>query len=1264
MTRSWMAWLAGWTSVVMALVACSDDSVVQSTGGGEDTHEPGSVTVAFLSPSTGEVFEATGPGADIVAEFQVLGLDLVEGGPYLSVTLDGTEVGTLVATKTFTYASVPIGTHTLGVQALRGEGNPYPGAEYADEISVEVKAKAAPECTTDAECASKAQGVCQSATCDTDAGVCHVVDEPTSTSCDDGDACTDDDHCDSGACVAGKPHSCTDDNPCTDDACDAADGCTFTNNVASCDDGDACTTADQCQNGACVGGPDTCGECTVDADCADKEDGDLCNGTLKCDAGACVLDETTVVECAPAATACKSVACNPATGACEDVNAAAGTACDDGDACTIGDACADGACGSGAPKACDDGNLCTTDACDSASGACTTAPIDLGCDDGNACTADACDPATGACASVPDVFCDDGDACTDDVCDETTGDCSSKPAVACDDGDPCTDDACDPETGSCGTSPSSGAACDDGLPCTTNDACDNGTCVGGDPKSCNDDNPCTTDQCNPATGACAFSPNTDPCDDGDSCTTVDVCSNGSCVGGSPKSCDDGDPCTDDSCDGSTGACSSAPNTAPCDDGDPCTQGDVCAAGSCTPGSIVPSCALTAEAICAVAGPTGTTVECPITHARFDELTQLPGTLHFVIQYEGASLKMEGLSDEVCVGATCFVAPVPPNKLSPSGHTAKLTPASSANWAGNVDVQLANLSDPSSALTTAWLGTDGSISGEAGILTLNVTTKVDVSVDAPVFVYLANVTSWDTNSNAMNTWVQDGLIVSAPKDRCIPAAGALCDDGNACNGVESCDGPTSTCVAGVAPFCGDGTIDASCGEVCDDGNTISGDGCNAACTSTEKCGNGVKDPGEVCDDGNTTPGDGCNAACTSTEICQNGFLDPGEECDIGPDVVGDACSPDCKTLSLECTVDADCSDDDVCTGAETCVLGSCKAGTALTCSDGVPCTKDVCDPVTGCSSTPDDLACSDDNDCTEDICDPVGGCQQFVVAPGAPCEDGNPCTTGDSCLGVTCKAGTAVDCSDGIDCTMDSCTAEGTCVNVANNDACDDGSPCTANACDALDGCYAIPLSAIPCSDGDPCTQNDACLDGACVPGGPHPGCGAPPGYVCDLSGNTGDTVSCSIRVARQSDEDPSATGIEFAVDYDPAVMQLDNFYDDLCFAGFGCFETAVTGSGSTPLSSGHTVSIAPTKVANWAGTGAVVVVNTSDPTVPLSEAWVDDLGVVQGEAELMRMKFKLLQDVSAAAPAKVELSELVGADGEANTLVSEIINMFIITWAQ
>jgi len=47
--------------------------------------------------------------------------------------------------------------------------------------------------------------------------------------------------------------------------------------------------------------------------------------------------------------------------------------------------------------------------------------------------------------------------------------------------------------------------------------------------NCADANPCTDDGCNPAVG-CVHSNNTSACDDGDACTTADVCSGGACAG--------------------------------------------------------------------------------------------------------------------------------------------------------------------------------------------------------------------------------------------------------------------------------------------------------------------------------------------------------------------------------------------------------------------------------------------------------------------------------------------------------------------------------------------------------------------------------------------------------------------------------------------------------------------------------------------------------------------------------------------------------------
>ena len=77
--------------------------------------------------------------------------------------------------------------------------------------------------------------------------------------------------------------------------------------------------------------------------------------------------------------------------------------------------------------------------------------------------------------------------------------------------------------------------------------------------------------------------------------------------------------------------------------------------------------------------------------------------------------------------------------------------------------------------------------------------------------------------------------------------AGCDDGNPCNGTETC-GAAGTCAAGT-PLA-DGT---ACGT---DKECLAG-----ACVVTASvCGNGRLDPGEECDDGNTVNLDGCDSAC--------------------------------------------------------------------------------------------------------------------------------------------------------------------------------------------------------------------------------------------------------------------------------------------------------------------------------------------------------------------------------------------------------------------
>jgi cysteine-rich repeat protein len=69
--------------------------------------------------------------------------------------------------------------------------------------------------------------------------------------------------------------------------------------------------------------------------------------------------------------------------------------------------------------------------------------------------------------------------------------------------------------------------------------------------------------------------------------------------------------------------------------------------------------------------------------------------------------------------------------------------------------------------------------------------------------------------------------ACPADGFTPAETPCDDDADQCT-IDECDG-NGTCafVTGVA-VCGDGDVDATCGEQCDDSNTNPGDGCSATC----------------------------------------------------------------------------------------------------------------------------------------------------------------------------------------------------------------------------------------------------------------------------------------------------------------------------------------------------------------------------------------------------------------------------------------------------
>ncbi|HET9064142.1 MAG TPA: hypothetical protein VFO62_12715, partial [Candidatus Binatia bacterium] len=252
----------------------------------------------------------------------------------------------------------------------------------------------------------------------------------------------------------------------------------------------------------------------------------------------------------------------------------------------------------------------------------------------------------------------------------------------------------------------------------------------------------------------------------------------------------------------------------------------------------------------------------------------------------------------------------------------------------------------------------------------------------------------------------------------------CGDNAYCNGSEACD-PQLGCVNGTPPSCADGvncTHDA-CDEEIDDCTHVPD---NGACGDGEFC-TGF----EICDS---------TADCMSgTDPCPGIFCDESEDRCVG------------------CATDAHCSNGVFCDGAERCnvATGDCVAGTPPSCDDGVACTADTCDELANaCVHTPYDASCDDSAYCNGvETCDPTLGC----------------------------LAGIAVECSDSVACTTDSCDeAFDLCVHIRSDANCDDGTYCNGvEACDVTLDC--LPGIPVECTDSVLCTADrcdeaaDACV---------------------------------------------------------------------------------------------------------------------------------------------------------------------------------------------
>jgi cysteine-rich repeat protein len=316
-----------------------------------------------------------------------------------------------------------------------------------------------------------------------------------------------------------------------------------------------------------------------------------------------------------------------------------------------------------------------------------------------------------------------------------------------------------------------------------------------------------------------------------------------------------------------------------------------------------------------------------------------------------------------------------------------------------------------------------------------------------------------------------------------ASHAACDDGNACNGNETCEPVTvegqggQRCAPGsaLAPgtSCGTGMLcinqqctASSCGdsftsspEECDDADVTPGNGCENDCTFscvstdvTRNCtpadvcaGQGTcNDTSHTCTPGtplaNNSPcgiGGYCkNAVCTQP-VCGNGTPEPGEQCDDGNPSNGDGCDTDCTyscvNAATDCGVPPACQRYS-CNAAHVCQLDADAAQNGMTCgSNGQTCNAGACTSgVCGNGITEAGEQCDfgSANNGSGTGCEST--CMFSCTMLPNSCDDGDACNGAEACVANTVMGRAGQRCNAG--------------TPLGDNTACGTGKICKSQAC--------------------------------------------------------------------------------------------------------------------------------------------------------------------------------------------------------------------------
>jgi subtilisin-like proprotein convertase family protein len=336
--------------------------------------------------------------------------------------------------------------------------------------------------------------------------------------------------------------------------------------------------------------------------------------------------------------------------------------------------------------------------------------------------------------------------------------------------------------------------------------------------------------------------NTDAdCQDGNLCNGVETCVLGVCAPGTPVNCDDGLFCTIDACAPGTGLCSHAPNL--CSDGDGCTV-DFCdeAADTCTHLSPTPVHVCNTGAITIPDSGTGTPYPSTIAVAGLGNTASLCS-----VQLLGLSHTFPDDIDLLLVGPA-----------APSPNAIIMSDVGGGTDAVNLNLTLkdaaaSSLPDNGPLVSGTFkptnVGAGDTFAGAPAPSGGSVLSAFDgQNPNGNWSLYVVDDAGGDSGSFA-GGWCVDIIVTGCNSD-------ADCNDGNLCNGAE-------TCVAGA---CTPGTS-----INCDDGQFCTIDSCDPSTGNClhapNPCSDGVPCTTDTCDE----DADVCVHTNTCLQVCNTGAI---------------------------------------------------------------------------------------------------------------------------------------------------------------------------------------------------------------------------------------------------------------------------------------------------------------------------------------------------------------------------------------------------------